>query len=528
MMKVGVTDPLKYAGNSWVYERAPNSSEYYKTEGPLKEDVTVYLLANSMYDGIRYTFSLPKTEINTVTLTEPLYVWKSEKWGKCEAECAWGEQKRSIHCLRLGANDTEEDEDHFLCDPLTKPESTQSCYTEACIYKWAVTSWGSCDAVCGEGQEYRDVTCEWTKKSGDTEVVNGSNCDATTKPTSVHNCLIKCIYKWSVSDWDVCDVICGKGELKRNVSCEWEKKDGETEVVDDGFCSNESVKPDTIQTCQLEDCIYSWAVSTWSSCSAECGEGEQRRNVHCEWVKGDTEREVVSDNYCVGDSKPDSLQSCHLEDCVFSWTVTDWGTCNVTWCGDGQQKRDVYCEWLKKDEDKEVVSDHYCSKELKPSSVQGCRVECVYRWTVANWNSCDAICGRGRQHREVSCEWVKGNHNTEIVRDSLCNSDSKPTTVQQCQKEECTYVWSSKEWSECDVDCGEGWKRREVVCLWVNLFNLSSHTEREAIVSDDLCLSSFTKPDDITVCQAPKDCIVYHWDISEWSKVSTYCYLWYV
>lgn len=642
VMAEGVSN-FQYAGSSWVYERVVGSSEYFKTDGPLKENVTVYLLANSVYDGIRYTFSLPKTEIKA--LKEPVYIWKNESWGDCEADCAWGEQNRSIRCLRLGANNTE-DEDYFLCDPLTKPESTQSCYTEPCVYTWAVTNWGNCDTVCGEGQEYREVTCEWTKRSGDVDIVSDGHCDADTKPAAVKTCLIKCIYNWLVSGWDECDVICGKGEQRRNVSCEWEKRNGNTEIIDDAFCRNESVKPDTVQACQLEDCVYTWAVSTWSSCTAECGEGEQQRNVHCEWLKRDTEREVVSDSYCDEDSKPDSIQSCnledcvyawtvtdwescivtvcgdgqqersitcewvkndgermvvsdgfcssdikpnshqacyvdcvyswtatawdtcskacgvgeqrrnvqcvwekgnrerevvsdsycnggikpdsvqscYLEDCVYNWTVTDWGSCNVSWCGDGQQKRKVSCEWLKKDNDKELVSDHFCSEELKPNSIQDCHVECVYSWTITNWNSCDVICGKGQQHREISCEWVKGDRITETVKDSYCNSDSKPNSIQQCQKEECTYVWSSKQWGECDVDCGEGWKRREVVCLWVNLFNISSYTESEAVVSDDFCLSSFTKPEEITVCQAPKACIVYHWEISEWAEVSTLLY----
>lgn len=516
VMPEGMSE-FRYAGSHWVYERANDSPEYFETDGPIKENLTVYILAKSIYDGIRYTFSLPKTKISL--LKAPVYIWKSENWGNCIADCEWGNQHRHVYCQRLGADENEPEADDFMCDPSTKPTSLQSCYTEPCVYDWSMTHWETCDAICGEGFEHRKVICKWIKRNGGTEIVNDTHCDKDTKPISVQSCQVECVYEWAATGWSECDVICGAGRQNRNITCEWKMKSGNTQVVGDDFCRNKSDRPDTIQTCQREDCLYNWSMSTWSSCSSECGAGEQQRSIECWWLKGNysTDSEKVVDDLCDAHTKPQSLKQCNVEECVYVWTPSDWEGCNVTVCGNGHQRRTVTCQWVRKNGNSIIVDDDFCHEVPKLKSVQDCHVECLYTWSTGGWNSCDVICGRGRQQREVYCEWVKDDYNTEVIANSYCNSDDRPPSSQDCQEEECSYSWSLEEWSECDVNCGPGWKNRDVVCLWENLLNPGSNFQSAAIVADEHCLQTHgTKPKERTSCESNKTC---SWNASQWSEV---------
>jgi len=52
--------------------------------------------------------------------------------------------------------------------------------------------------------------------------------------------------------------------------------------------------------------------------------------------------------------------------------------------------------------------------------------------------------------------------------DRYCDAATKPAAVQPCHSD-CRYEWHLGEWGGCDAVCGEGWMKREVVCLWIEL-----------------------------------------------------------
>ena len=66
----------------------------------------------------------------------------------------------------------------------------------------------------------------------------------------------------------------------------------------------------------------------WSTCSKDCGSGEQVRLVYCEQiekVQGRPKTKMVSDNRCakfIG-SKPPVRQVCNKTPCP-DWTVSEW------------------------------------------------------------------------------------------------------------------------------------------------------------------------------------------------------------
>ncbi|WP_235297464.1 thrombospondin type-1 domain-containing protein [Portibacter marinus] len=117
--------------------------------------------------------------------------------------------------------------------------------------------------------------------------------------------------EWRADDWGPCEGECGSEMQTRNVICQC---DGET--VPDINCDS-STKPATIQSCAPEG-EYVWVVGDWSSCSVECGDGVQTREVYCE----STEGIVLDDCYCSED-KPSATQPCNLGVCGVGVGVTN-------------------------------------------------------------------------------------------------------------------------------------------------------------------------------------------------------------
>ena len=65
--------------------------------------------------------------------------------------------------------------------------------------------------------------------------------------------------------------------------------------------------------------------------------------------------------------------------------------------------------------------------------------------------------------------------------------------------------------------------KREVVCLWMNLWLTSGGELKAATVSDSHC--SEGKPEDSVECDDMEPCDNFQWSISEWSEVGQ-LFLW--
>ena len=75
-----------------------------------------------------------------------------------------------------------------------------------------------------------------------------------------------------------------------------------------------------------------WEHTPWSNCSAKCGGGMTSRQAVCMANASDTS--VVESSACAHISVGGPLQQqCNLSPCeVYTWSVEEWGACNVT-CG---------------------------------------------------------------------------------------------------------------------------------------------------------------------------------------------------
>ena len=258
-------------GATWTYERPLHATEYLRTDGPINENVTVYLLANSTYNGIRYTFSVPRDLVNEIS--EPVYYWNEGDWNNCSMECGQGEQDREVSCMKLYPSGQTESVDVSSCNPSTRPDARRSCNEGLCSYVWEAGDWGMCDSVCGEGRQSRTILCKWLRKNGTLEVVDDTLCDSSLEPIHVQYCQVEsCRYEWHADEWGKCDSHCGEGWMKREVVCLWMNlwltNGGELReaTVSDGHCGEE--KPDDSVKCNMEPCDnFQWIISEWNEVS---------------------------------------------------------------------------------------------------------------------------------------------------------------------------------------------------------------------------------------------------------------------
>jgi hypothetical protein len=83
-------------------------------------------------------------------------------------------------------------------------------------------------------------------------------------------------FVWKPEAFGHCNVTCGGGVQTRKVTC---RCSGTLEMTMDQNCVH-IVKPPTSRSCNTFECPY-WKSGQWSSCSATCGNGYQKRTRKC-------------------------------------------------------------------------------------------------------------------------------------------------------------------------------------------------------------------------------------------------------
>ena len=259
---------LWLAGTVWKYERPDDSPEYLRTGAVIRDNVTVYLLTNETTEGIRFSFSLPKeTASSWRSVDGPVYYWNTTEWEGCDTGCE-SVQEREVMCVEVREDGGRGEMNESYCNAIAKPLVTRAC--PLCQYGWRPTEWSRCSARCGEGTVRREVHCTAVRE-GETMRVNERFCGEMTKPVTVQSCFMEpCRYNWRVSEWGECDVVCGEGWMKREVTCLLQLKDGELEaIISDSHCSGS--KPANSVSCQAESCEhFQWVASEWTEVRVMC------------------------------------------------------------------------------------------------------------------------------------------------------------------------------------------------------------------------------------------------------------------
>ncbi|KAM8920951.1 ADAMTS-like protein 4 [Pelodytes ibericus] len=324
---------------------------------------------------------------------QPEFFWKRVGHTPCSVSCGKGFWYPVFQCVsRSSLEEVEEEE----CDVSSKPFSQEeACNTQPCPAFWDVGNWSVCSRTCGSGIQHRQVLCR-QMYANRTTMVHPQRCSSLVKPNVTQTCQLRICSHWEIqSNWTTCSVMCGLGQRTRHVRCISNHGD----IVGEGECSNR-LRPRTDEACDMGPCVRSWFHNDWSPiCSAECGPGVQRRTVLCLSSSATDE----SQDSCPG-SKPSDMRVCNGGPCerVVQWYTGPWTQCSAD-CGDGSQRRDVICV-SKLGTEFNITEQSECSHLEKPTSLQSCHaVACGSRWFSSPWSTCSQSCLGGIQTREVRC-----------------------------------------------------------------------------------------------------------------------------
>ncbi|KAL9837573.1 LOW QUALITY PROTEIN: A disintegrin and metalloproteinase with thrombospondin motifs 7-like [Geothlypis trichas] len=254
----------RVAGTTFTYKRTGNW-ENLTSPGPTVEPVWIQLLFQETNPGVRYQYTIQRPADSENEIEQPEFLWRFGSWSTCTATCGTGCQRQAVHCVALAGLVEER-----FCDARTRPDDQQRpCSEEPCPARWWVGEWQQCSASCG-----------------------------------------------------------GAGLMKRTVLCIQSVGLDEQRALQPAHCQH-LAKPDATMPCHPEvPCPSPWAVGNWSECSVTCGEGTQRRPVHCSSSTGTP---------CDPALRPSPQRACSMPQCHQDWDSTDWS-------GSGSSSREVFNE----------------------------------------------------------------------------------------------------------------------------------------------------------------------------------------
>ena len=556
-VKEGDLDSYWFAGAKWWYERPDAGIECLRTTGVVKEDVTIFIIANSRNLSIQYSAGVPLGNASTFDVG---HEWRKGEWGRCEGVCGEGVRRRRVECAVSDTGIVVRDD---LCDLSTKPLAEELCFTnEGCEYEWGVSPWSDCNTTCGVGEKTRTIHCTLTNNQ---TIVEDSYCDDGNAPQLKMECGsdVDCVYQWEAGEWGKCSSTCGEGERERDVFCvlvnthtavspercvgiptprssshcysesgcvftwemgEWgdcssQCGEGHRErivscilasnesVVSATHCEANSTSPAPHTPCYSEDgCSLEWVTGDWSECSAECGAGSRSRDISCVLTNNGT---TVEEIRCDPETRPRPHSDCYRESgCVFTWEMGEWGDCSSQ-CGEGHRERIVSCILASNGS---VVSATHCeANSTSPAPHTPCYSEdgCSLEWFTGDWSECSAECGAGSRSRDISCVLTNNGTTVEEIR---CDPETRPRPHSDCYRESgCVFAWRTASWGECDSDCGWGERTRDTLCVLTN---------NDTAVDDGFCPQS--RPETWSPCHSDEGC-VYSWWHGNWTSCSSEC-----
>ncbi|KAI4568408.1 hypothetical protein MJT46_008206 [Ovis ammon polii x Ovis aries] len=146
-------------------------------------------------------------------------------------------------------------------------------------------------------------------------------------------------FSWSHSSWGDCSAECGGGQQTRQVFCTVDD-----EVYPEHLCQPQP-RPADRRPCSLQPCPQTkrWKTGPWTLCSASCGGGSQSRSVYCVSSDGASAQEAAEDAECEGlPEKPPGMQACNLQRCA-GWSVEPWSEVPSAHRPQAQQKEPSEC-----------------------------------------------------------------------------------------------------------------------------------------------------------------------------------------
>lgn len=174
---------------------------------------------------------------------------------------------------------------------------------------------------------------------------------------------------------------------------------------------------------------------------------------------------VVNDQECNSRLRPQGAEECNMGPCVTNWYSSSWShTCSAS-CGPGVQRREVVC--LTRGGVREGGGAGECVGD-KPAEMKACNggpCGATSSWYSSDWTQCNVPCGNGTQRRDIICVQKSAASGFSVVPAAECSHLERPPAVRECEAEACEPSWFTTEWSACSRSCGRGLQVREVRCL---------------------------------------------------------------
>ncbi|XP_026576073.1 ADAMTS-like protein 4 [Pseudonaja textilis] len=321
------------------------------------------------------------------------FVWRRLGNTECSASCGKGSWQAVYRCVSRASQEEVGEE---KCHPVPKPPGQEEiCNTDPCPAFWDAGGWSACSRSCGPGTQHRQVLCRQIYANR-TTMVHPQRCSHLEKPAATQDCQVLFCSHWQVqSNWSSCSVLCGTGHRTRHVRC----VSNHGELLRDTDCPDIH-RPQSTEPCNMGPCVRSWFYSDWSNtCSADCGTGIQRRSVVC--LSGNADGQADED---CATPKPAEMRACDGGPCqrVTRWYKGPWSSCSAE-CGPGTQRRDIVCV-SKQGTRFSVTEASECAHLEKPPSLQPCTgTDCEARWFSTAWSTCSRSCMGGVQAREAQC-----------------------------------------------------------------------------------------------------------------------------